>query len=102
MSKIKMFEPLEVIKHSWDCCSVIEDNPRGGHIAKLEAWVEDGEEDINERASGYAHLFSAAPDLLEACRALLENHQQTEPHHEDMCSMCIAAKAAIKKAEGGL
>lgn len=30
---------------------------------------------------------------------LLEDHQRTEPHHEDMCPLCLRASAAISGAK---
>jgi len=53
-----------------------------------------------DRDDNNAHLIAAAPDLLEACRALLKDHVITEPHHEHLCPECISAQKAIAKAEG--
>lgn len=46
-----------------------------------------------------AALISAAPEILSALRELLADHQR-DPHHEDMCSLCLKAAQSIAKAEG--
>lgn len=38
-------------------------------------------------------------DILEILRALLGDHQTQDPHHEDMCGLCIRTKAAISILE---
>jgi urease accessory protein UreF len=59
--------------------------------------VHDGD----ERATADAHLIAAAPDLLEACRKLLDITQAKGGAfallHQ---SECAEAESAIAKAEG--
>ena len=51
-----------------------------------------------------ARLIAAAPDLLEACRALVSDCWRRSgvglQDHEDGCEDCRAARAAIARAEG--
>ncbi len=56
----------EVVRHSWEVCSVYDENDE--LIAKFE--VREYEEDVEERAMGEARLLVAAPDLLEALRLM--------------------------------
>jgi hypothetical protein len=46
-------------------------------------------------AERYRALIAAAPDLLEACKQLLEAQVCRD------CALCDLARAAIAKAEGG-
>jgi len=51
-----------------------------------------------DRDDNNAHLIAAAPDLLEACRALLKDHVSRTT---SICALeCISAQKAIAKAEG--
>lgn len=52
------------------------------------------------RNAADARLMAAAPELLEALEEMAAAHQRVDPHHEDTCSNCIRARAAIAKAEG--
>lgn len=40
----------------------------------------------------------ADPRHLELLRALLEDHQMQNPHHEDRCPLCKEAKAVLEAA----
>ena len=55
-------------------------------------------------AAANARLIAAAPDLLEACRALVSDCWRRSgvglQDHEDGCEDCRAARAAIARAEG--
>lgn len=44
---------------------------------------------------------TSTPSTLTVLRELLEKHQRTEPHHEDLCKLCQRAEAAIAREEGG-
>ena len=70
--------------------------PRGWWVASV---YEDMEEDI-KRANGL--LLAAAPDLLEACRALLDLELSglRGPDDEDYCHEVQLAIDAIAKARG--
>ena len=74
-------------------------------------FIEDGDgEDVAEmlfehdqvKMRAYTSLFCAAPDLLEACRGLLDaihdsmTHESQNHHREQI----DAARAAVEKAEG--
>ena len=39
-------------------------------------------------------------DLLAALREMTGRHQRDNPHHEDLCPYCRAARAAFALAEG--
>jgi hypothetical protein len=54
-----------------------------------------------KRQSEFLRLVAAAPDLLEACRALLAHVEQDEATHGREFAAGIAGRAAIAKAEGG-
>ena len=64
------------------------------------AVVNNNKEEFNGRAN--ALLIAAAPDLLEACRGLLDaihdsmTHESQNHHREQI----DAARAAVEKAEG--
>jgi hypothetical protein len=48
-----------------------------------------------------AHLISAAPDLLDACKLALAE-SETDPHNQDRINHArYMLRAAIAKAEGG-
>ncbi len=51
--------------------------------------------------AGDKALISAAPELLKVVFDLLDDHKK-DAHHSDMCELCIAAKAAIRKAVEGV
>lgn len=69
---------------------------------RLEAHVVCDDCDT-DTAEANARLIAAAPDLLEACKAMLRTHGVHGPctHHNcDSCEMAYdKAKAAIAKAE---
>ena len=46
-----------------------------------------------------AHLISAAPDLLEACKRLLRQYEIAAPHYQNVEAVSVV-KIAISKAEG--
>ena len=55
-------------------------------------------------AEEYARLIAAAPELLEACEALIREHDCEASAFEDSlceCKLCTPARAAIAKARGG-
>jgi len=47
-----------------------------------------------------AYLIASAPDLLEACKALLESGRTASETLEEWPDACRMARAAIAKAEG--
>ena len=65
----------------------------------------------DDNGNGHARLISAAPDLLEACKAMVSTMPTREPHHPldqathelriQMAHQAVGMmRAAIKKAEG--
>lgn len=72
----------------------------GGRVARVEPRSTDEEEIAN------AKLIAAAPDLLDACRAIAREYDAETatrdwPTANDFASFCIEqAQAAIAKAEG--
>lgn len=72
----------------------------GFDICAIAALPVPGGFSLNGEAFANAALIAAAPDLLEALRALRERHQIDDPHHAHLCDFCKQADAAIAKAEG--
>ena len=89
------------------------------HGELADAWIEGnhGEldgiwNDIYVEFSGYfgsfgPHVFAAAPELLEACRAMIEWDDREKDHAVDfdarmhLCRVAFdKARAAVAKAEG--
>ena len=68
--------------------------------AFVPAWddPQKGEEDGTEEAFANARLLSAAPDLLEALKALYAATPDNEGG--ELGRACMIARAAISKAEG--
>ena len=53
---------------------------------------------ISEEQMANARLISAAPDLLEACKGVYDEHEHD--HAPRQCFVCDKLAAAIAKAEG--
>lgn len=53
------------------------------------------EQTTNERA----RLIAAAPTLLTALKNARDDHQRVNPHHHDLCDLCLDMDAAIAAAE---
>jgi len=93
---------------------------KSNHMELAIAWLEDnhGElekgiwNDIYVEFSGFfgsfgPHVFAAAPELLEACRAMIEWDDREKDHAVDfdarmhLCRVAFdKARAAVAKAEG--
>lgn len=74
--------PWQVIRHSWEACSVYPPEARKA-LAKLMVWEDWGEEDIDERALLDARFIALArtalPRLIaEVERLRQENEEQAE------------------------
>ena len=56
----------------------------------------------NPKTEANARLIAAAPDLLEACKKLVEGHATLHPNKLKFadCDFCNLGKQAIAKAEG--
>ena len=48
------------------------------------------------------NIVAVAASLLDALKVLRRDHSMAQPHHEDLCSICKQADAAIAKAESGV
>ena len=95
--------------------AVVESN----HGELAAAWLEGNHGDLEDiwsdiyvRFSGFfgslgPHVFAAAPELLEACRAMIEWDDREKDHAVDfdarmhLCRVAFdKARAAVAKAEG--
>ena len=73
----------------------------GEPVAHVEAWAESGEDAIQE-ARANAFLIAAAPNLLAACIALLEDNERLNYKAINGKTASLLARAAILKAVEGI
>lgn len=57
-------------------------------------------QDEEEMAKAYAHLFAAAPDLLEACKAVYDSVDPNQPSTIPGRVMALVMTAIAKAEEG--
>jgi hypothetical protein len=89
--------PLHIGKHMNDDEALVSLNVYGRDgipVCRMGGNVSATEPTLMSKHEEFAQLFSAAPDLLEACKAMLEEYGGTDRVCGDM------AQAAIAKAEG--
>lgn len=87
----------------WECYADLPSTDPSWHIVTsagrtrvvANVHIEPG----NATDEANASLISAAPDLLAACKACLDNCGCQEDN--DPCANCARLEAAIAKAEGG-
>lgn len=92
--------PWKVFEHSWSETSIVADGfDHGICLLDINHATEESQDQDAEVMSANARLISAAPDLLEALRMMLDAHAipstgcKERPAYE-------AAQAAIAKATG--
>jgi hypothetical protein len=86
-----------MIKHTaapWHQGGYEVQDDKGALICNLSGWRGE------QQTLANARLIAAAPDLLEALKAMLRSYEFLKPPHSPMSDAQKKAQAAITKAEG--
>lgn len=98
--------PYEVVKHSWKVTSIYS-GESDWPIASLEIDSnvdEDNQDALEEKVAAHAALFSAAPELYEALKAITDcygvGYKDVEKFVEHVHDFMMEGRAALAKARG--
>lgn len=85
-------------RHGVHCVDAVD--PKDGLLFEVcEVWGIDHNAEETHRSKANARLIAAAPELLEACQALLAYHDSAD---DDGVQMMLAYAKAIDQARGAV
>ena len=89
--------PWKTVEHSWARTSIYCGNAPICSLSIEETATEENQEDLELEMAKHARLIAASPEMLEALKELVAEHDETDRNDT---GGIILARHAIAKAEG--